>query len=220
LTLRAVRHTTLTQSLFGIAVAALAAAFASPLVELLSNRGVFGHGRFTDGSNADVLPVTLAGLVLLAGFLAVRIRHRYSGLAGTQRRHALAASLSMRGLLRMLPLVFVAQIGLLWAMETIEQHAVLGHGLGPTIWLGGPAAASLTIHALFCVGAALLARRILIVVEPRAMRIVRAILALLVGALQPPARPMQCYRFELPAAMLSPVLRHIGKRGPPAPHLS
>jgi hypothetical protein len=214
------RQRTLTQALFGLAVAALAAAFASPLVELLSNRGAFGYGKFTDGSNADVLPATIAGLLLLAGFLSVRIRQRYVGPAGAQRRHALAAALSAGCVLRMLPLVFAIQIALLWTMETVEQHVVLGHGLGPTIWLGGPAVASLAIHAAFCIGAALVARRILIVVEPRAMRIVRALIALLVGTLGSPARPIRRYRLEIPAAILSPALRCLGKRGPPLPHLS
>jgi hypothetical protein len=109
---------------------------------------------------------------------------------------------------------------MLWTMETMEQHVVVGHGLGPMIWLGGPIAASLTIHALFCVGAALLARRVLIVVEPRAIRVVRAILALLLRVFGSSARPIQFHRREIPASVLSPTLRHISKRGPPQPHLS
>jgi hypothetical protein len=120
----------------------------------------------------------------------------------------------------MLPAIFIVQIAMLWTMETIEQHVVVGHGLGPTIWLGGPIAASLTIHALFCIGAALLARRILIVVEPRAIRIVRAILAFFLRVFRSSAHPLQRHRREIPASILSPTLRHIGKRGPPLPHLS
>ncbi|HXM06512.1 MAG TPA: hypothetical protein VN936_03570, partial [Candidatus Acidoferrum sp.] len=123
-------------------------------------------------------------------------------------------------LLRMLPVVLTVQIAMLWTMETIEQHVVVGHGLAPMIWLGGPIAASLTIHALFCVGAALLARRVLIVVEPRAVRIVRAILALLLRVFGSSARPVNLHRREIPASILSPTLRHIGKRGPPQLHLS
>jgi hypothetical protein len=215
----AARHRTLIQLLFGVVVAALAAAFASPLIESLSNHGVFGRGTFTDGSNADVLPVTIAGLFLAAAFLCIRIRHSYFG-PRSHHRHELAAALSLRRLLRVLPLLFTVQIAMLWTMETIEQHVVVGHGLGPMIWLGGPVAASLTIHALFCVGAALLARRILIVVEPRAIRVVRAILALLLRGFGSSARPFQLYRREIPASILSPTLRHISERGPPQPHLS
>jgi hypothetical protein len=215
----AARHRTVIQLLFGVVVAALAAAFASPLVESLSNHGVFGRGTFTDGSNADVLPVTVAGLLLAAAFLCVRIRHSYFG-PRSHHRHELAMALSLRRLLGMVPLLFIVQIAMLWTMETIEQHVVAGHGLGPMIWLGGPIVASVTIHALFCVGAALLARRILIVVEPRAIRVVRAILALLLRAFGSSARSLQLYRREIPASILSPTLRHISERGPPQPYLS
>lgn len=214
------RHRTLVQSLFGVAVAALGAAFASPLVESLSNHGAFGPGSFTDGSNADVLPVTLAGLLLVAGFLGVRIRHSYFRASRTHQLHELAAAISLPRVVRMLPFIFVVQIGMLWTMETVEQHVVVGHGLGPTVWLGGPIAASLAIHVCFCIGAALLARRISIVVEPRAIRIVRAILALLVRVLGSSARPVQRTTRSIEASILSPTLRHIGKRGPPQPHLS
>jgi hypothetical protein len=218
-TIAATRHRTLIQLLFGVVVAALAAAFASPLVESLSNHGVFGRGTYTDGSNADVLPVTIAGLLLAAAFLCVRIRHSYFG-ARSHHRPELAVALSLRRLLRILPVAFIVQIAMLWTMETIEQHVVVGHGLAPMIWLGGPIAASLTIHALFCVGAALLARRIVIVVEPRAIRIVRAILAFLLRAFGSAARAAQYHRREIAASILSPTLRHIGKRGPPQPHFS
>jgi hypothetical protein len=218
-TIAAARHRTLVPLLFGIVVAALAAAFASPLVESLSNHGVFGRGTFTDGSNADVFPVTIAGLLLAAAFLAVRIRHSYFS-SRSHHRHELSEALSLRRLARMLPVIFIVQIVMLWTMETIEQHVVVGHGLGPTIWLGGPIAASLTIHALFCIGAALLARRILIVVEPRAIRILRAILAFFLRVFPPSPHPLQHHRREIPASILSPSLRHIGKRGPPLPRLS
>ena len=215
----AARHRTLIQALFCVAVAALAAAFASPLVESLSNHGVFGSATFTDHSNADVVPVTLAGLLLAAAFLCVRIRHWYCN-AGSRRRHELSEALSPHRLARMLPVVFILQIALLWTMESLEQHVVVGHGLGPLIWLGGPAAASLAIHAVFCVAATLLARRILIVVEPRAIHIIRAILAFLLRIFGASARPIQRRRIEISASTLSPALRHIGKRGPPLPHLS
>jgi hypothetical protein len=200
--------------LFGVAVAALAAAAGDLLVESLSNCGVFGPGRYTDGSNADIAPITITGLLLLLSFLYVRTRHALQASRGSAGWCGVAAALSTNKVTRLLPALFAVQILLLWAMESLEQRFVLGHGLGGTIWLGGPILISLAVHAAVCVGAAFLARSIVIAVEPQAIRLVSALIALENGSRYHDTAQSCAAPFVL--SMRPPALRSIGERGPPA----
>ncbi|GAC1577305.1 MAG: hypothetical protein NVS3B7_10580 [Candidatus Elarobacter sp.] len=147
---------------FCLAVASTAAAVASPCVEALSNGGAFGPGTWTDRSNADVVPVLGLGLVFAGAFVFV--------LAQRAAAPAHAAPLWMHDALVPVAraaraanavLMFALQIALLFGMETVEQTAVWGHPLGGTIWLGGPLAASLAVHAAAAVLVAVVFERVL-----------------------------------------------------------
>jgi len=162
--------------LFSIAVATLAAALGDLLVESLSNHGAFGPGRFTDGSNADIAPIGIAGSTLLLGCLFFRVRRALACCGAAQYRRELTAALAPLPLARTLPLILLLQIVLLWAMETAEQYLVVGHGFGGTIWLGGPTAISLFLHAAICLIVATATRNLLLVLEPRAVRLIRRLL--------------------------------------------
>lgn len=136
--------------LFCLAAAVTAAALADPLVEGLSNHGVFGTGRFTDHSNADVLPVLAAGLVLAALFVFSVVRRAMpssrAGYARAWLRDSRAAIRS-RSAIHLFPVAFALQLVTLFGAETLEQVAVAGHPLGGSMWLGGPVLASLGLHA-------------------------------------------------------------------------
>ncbi|HZO92521.1 MAG TPA: hypothetical protein VFB22_02035 [Candidatus Baltobacteraceae bacterium] len=136
--------------LFCLAASIVSAALADPLVESLSNSGAFGPGRFTDHSNGDVLPALGAGLLLATLFVFGLVRRTF--VAAPLRRtpawlHASHAALPVRAAIRLLPATFALQIATLFVAESVEQLAVAGHLLGGTVWLGGPAFASLSIHA-------------------------------------------------------------------------
>ena len=142
------------RALFCIAAAVMAAAIVDPIVETMSNSGVFGPGIFTDHSNRDVIPALVVGAVLAAvvlGFVAWRLLTNRVYAPLWLRESALHFAPS--SMLSVVPVVFAFQLVSLFAMETLEQIVVWGHVLGPTIWLGGPIAASLLMHLAgsFCV---------------------------------------------------------------------
>jgi hypothetical protein len=201
---------------FVVAVAAIAAALADLVIEGLANRGVFGHAGFTDGSNAVNGPAAVLGAIFLLRFLYLRVRCalRAGGNAAAASGPSLR-ELTLGAIACRLGAIFVVQIIALWAMETIEQYAVFGHGFGGTIWLGGPVALSLAMHAVVCVVTALCARLVLRALEPPAVRLLRAMLAVL-GTVGDGSRPR--FRAGLAPVIVLPyfVLCRIGVRAPPA----
>jgi hypothetical protein len=200
--------------LFGIAVAALAAALGDLFVETLSNHGIFGPGHFTDGSNADVAPVGVVGSLLLLVCLLLRVRYALTASGRARYRHDLMAALSASSTAQMLPAILCLQIALLWIMETAEQYLVIGHGFGGTIWLGGPVAASLLIHAAICSIVVFAMRGLVSMLEPRALQLVRTLLAS--TAFPPRTAVGLATTVRAPRAVRWSVLREIAKRGPPA----
>jgi hypothetical protein len=136
--------------LFCLAAAVTAAALADPLVEGLSNHGVFGAGRFTDHSNADVLPALGAALILGALFVFSLVRRAVpssgSGHARAWLRDSRVA-VGSRSAVHLFPATFALQLVTLFGAETLEQIAVAGHPLGGSVWLGGPVLVSLGMHA-------------------------------------------------------------------------
>ncbi|MDB5072138.1 MAG: hypothetical protein JWM87_3249 [Candidatus Eremiobacteraeota bacterium] len=201
---------------FVVAVAAIAAALADLVIEGLANHGVFGRHRFTDGSNAVNGPVAVLGAIFLLRILYLRVRralHAGDGVrgpSGPALRELTLAQIAVR-----IGAIFVVQIVALWVMETVEQYAVFGHGFGGTVWLGGPAAVSLGMHAAVCVVTAFSARFILRALEPRALRLLRAMLAQ-IGTVGDDSRPH--FRAGLAPVIVLPyfVLCRIGVRAPPA----
>jgi hypothetical protein len=190
---------------FGLAVAAMSAAIGDILVESLSDRGVFGPGRFTDGSTIDVAPVSIVGATLLLAFLLHRVRR-------------VAPVFTANAVTKMLPLVFVVHMLMLFVMETLEQKIALGYFLGGTVWLGGPIAISILLHALLCAIVAYLALAAIRFLEPRAVQFIRAFLTVTVF---PVTARAVVRRFDRPPAASRRLLIHdVAKRGPPAVHLS
>ena len=189
--------------LFCIAAAIFAAAIADPIVEFASNAGCFGPGSFTDRSNADVLPALALSAAALALFVLGKARAILDGHALPRRLWTLMAP------------IFAVQIVALFAMETTEQLVVRGHILGPAMWLGAPVAASLSIHAAFCIGCTwLLARsaRRLASTTLRILRIIRAIATLHVA----PAIVVRLRTAERVLRNDIRVLCRIGERAPPS----
>jgi hypothetical protein len=137
------------KAIFCLDAAIAAAAVIDPILESLSNKGVFGAGHYTDRSNLDVVPalcVALALSLVVAIGIARRVLARNCYAPEWLRLSATALEdLALRPLL---PAVFILQIAALFTMETIEQVAVAGHPLGGAVWLGGPVAISLALHAI------------------------------------------------------------------------
>jgi hypothetical protein len=201
---------------FAVASAVTAAALGDPIVEGLANAGVFGAGRFTDRSTADVLPALLVGVLIAAIYVASLIRRFLAPewrAAGWLQQSALI--LNGASVRRMLPLMLVLQIVVLLVMETIEQRAVFGHLLGGSLWLGGPVAASIAIHALVGVLVAFVFAQSLRRVATRVAAIIRFALRLML-ALADPVRARRCDLVGLPPRRL-PLghLAHLGERAPP-----
>lgn len=143
-------------SAFVCTVALFAAVLGDLVVESVSNAQILWRGNYTDRSSLDLLPVFLlavTALVLTNGLLLLA-QARESGLS--TRSLILSTSRALRGseIARLLPAIFAAQLFVLFCMETTEQVVVYGHALGGTLWLGGPVAISLSVHALFGVAAA------------------------------------------------------------------
>jgi len=140
------------RGLFAVAAAVMGAASIDPLVEALSNHHFFGPGIFTDQSNADVVPalsVALAFSALLIVLAVQRILRHEIGVTRWLRPYATHVDgSSVRSLL---PAIFLLQLAVLYVMETTEQLVVVGHLMGPAIWLGGPVLISLALHGLGCV---------------------------------------------------------------------
>jgi hypothetical protein len=136
--------------LFCLVAGVTSAALADPLVEALSNRGLFGAGRFTDHSNADVLPALAAALVFAALFVVSAVQravpHSRPGHAPAWLRDSRAA-VPLRTAMRLFPAAFAVQIVTLFGAETLEQLAEAGHVFGGAVWLGGPILVSLGLHA-------------------------------------------------------------------------
>lgn len=197
------------------AIAVIAAAFADALVETASNAGLFGPGNFTDHSNLNVLPTLLVGLLFAGLHLFARIRRVFTGLQdSTNWLQATRHTLSMNALPRLLPPIFCIQIIALYTMETAEQFIVAGHGLGGTIWLGGPVLISLSVHALFCLLTAVIVSRALHDCAQIVFRIAKLVLAIATLPLRATLRIS--FRSSLCSyRRLAPVPCGIGERAPP-----
>jgi hypothetical protein len=186
-----------------LALAAIAAAIADPIVEFASNAGWFGHGSFTDHSNLDVVPSLLAGVGLMVIFLTRR------------SRVVLAGQAFPRGIAPLLPTIFALQILTLFVIETGEQVIAWGHVLGPAVWLGGPLPASLAIHAAICLALAFWISRSVRVLAATTLRVIRLLRAIATLAVRPSlARSLRllqvgCFKQR------SPVVCQIGERAPP-----
>jgi hypothetical protein len=201
---------------FCLAVAVISAATVDPVVEFASNHGVFGPGNFTDHSNLDVLPALLAGAFLAALIVALRVRSALADPASRPPDLLRASSRALRsGLLRLLPMAFCMQIAVLFAMETTEQFAVAGHGLGGTIWLGGPVCLSLAAHAFACVVMAYALAKAIHACASATLRIIRFVHALVTLPTRTDPAVVTRRHDPLVRSLAHRSVRNIGERAPP-----
>jgi hypothetical protein len=201
---------------FCAAVALIAASIADPLVESASNAGWFGPGNFTDHSTWDVMPVLLAGLLFVLLHLCLRVRSSLVEPRPARPWLTLAAVALGPSVLRLVPFIGAAQIGVLYLMETIEQRVVFGHVLGGTLWLGGPVLLSLAVHAAFCVLVAVTASVALRVLADATTRLVRFVHAITAARVRI-AGEACFFVIDINAGRRSAAaLGHIAQRAPPA----
>lgn len=202
---------------FCVAVAFIALAVADPLTEWASNRGLFGPGEFTDHSNADALPVLLAGLLFAAFHLAARGRYAARASEYESRRWfaAWGRVLDRGTVMRLLPRAFALQIAALWIAETLEQFIVVGHGLGGIVWLGAPIVAAIVLHAAFCLTVGLVAALGIRAFASTALRVACFVAAFTTLS---PGETKSTFRrrsFSPARRMAAPLVCRIGERAPP-----
>jgi hypothetical protein len=202
---------------FSAAVAIIAAALANPCVEFASNSGWFGHGVFTDRSNIDVIPTLVVGLALPALlFLRRIVELLFPGSAGRVQTWLRLASrvLHTRSVPSFVPAAFGMQLLVLFSMESIEQLVVRGHLLGGVLFLGGPVAVSLLVHAVFCITVAFALARTLEKLEGTAVRVARLITN---GLLSARGIPPIVLRWDLTTSLrTSPLRCSTAERAPPS----
>jgi pimeloyl-ACP methyl ester carboxylesterase len=204
--------------LFCATAAVSAAAFADPLVEAASNGGFFGRGNFTDRSNLDVAPALLTSIALAFLYAVLRARPIVTpaSLAFARSLRETLRAGSGQSLRPFLPAIFGLELVVLFVMETLEQIVVFGHPLGGSIWLGGPIATALALHAAACIATAILLRMALDALTRTVVAIALFVRAANVfretrdfrgsrlAALEPHAR-----------ARMHPLASRCGKRAPP-----
>lgn len=200
---------------FVAACAVGAAALIDPIVEGLSNAGLFGPGRFTDGSNADVIPALCVASVLFCAAVISLARSMFWQEAYPPlwlRRYA--RELRSSSLVQLLPAVFVLQLLSLFTMETVEQIVTAGHPLGALIWLGGPIFTSIAMHLVGCVLVTAVLSKAVTVSAHTVVRILHLAIAVLrkLSAAAPPSR--RNFQRE-PAPREEPCRRASRGRAPP-----
>lgn len=200
-------------SAFVVAAGIFSAATIDPIVEALSNAGLFGTGSFTDHSNADVIPALFLAVGMLVLVAALRLR-RLAGRPSPAWLRFCNSSLERISAHQLIPFVFAMQLVTLFSMETLEQTFVTHHYLGGFVWLGAPPTIALLLHFFGGVVAALLLAHL---VRSASAAIVAAISILLniIGHYRAPLLP----RAGSPTAaraISQPLLRLVLGRAPPS----
>jgi hypothetical protein len=205
-----------TRVAYVLAAAITAAAATDPVVEQLSNVGLFGKQSFTDHSNLDVIPALCIGAALIAVWAGILIRRMLARATYAPAWLRLSASdLDHASAARLIPAIFFLQLIALWTMETLEQVVVYGHTFGGTLWLGGPVLVSLVFHFAGCVLASLGLRWIVHASAKTLAEVVRNVLAFILRLRI--ARPaIADRRFETPRLRRrEPFLTRLKGRAPP-----
>jgi hypothetical protein len=203
---------------FVLATALVAGALGDPLVETISDTGIFGPG-YHDTNHLGVLPALICGLVLTLEVVLLRCLQALRGGTRCERDWliAVAERFSSRSPLRDVPYVFVLQLGVVFAIETAEQLLVGGKPEGGTGWLGGPVAFSLAVHALIAVVVTIVLAYLTREVAKTLASLVRiAFACIALPAFQDAAAPLRERRDGAPfGRQQSPHARQIGERAPP-----
>jgi len=119
------------------------------------------------------------------------------------------------GIARFLPLMFAAQILILYLMETAEQYVVWHHSLAGTIWLGAPVLISLAVHAFACAFVAYAAARSIHAFARTTLHIVQRMRALATLPVRGQRTLSRRYPRLVTLREIGPVLCRIGERAPP-----
>jgi hypothetical protein len=203
------------RGIFVCTAALLAAALGDALVEGLSNADILWHGQYTDQSSLDLLPlfVGVIAIVLMVGH-SVKRQIRSTGLPARTLIASTSRALIPDEMTSALPTIFALQLFILFSMETIEQIVVYGHDFGGTLWLGGPIAVSLLIHALIAIACAFLLSGALRAVARALIRVVKCIFARYVKVLAAHQSQTLPPTQTCPAPQLI-VTASIVERGPP-----
>jgi hypothetical protein len=203
--------------IFRLAVAVTAAATADPILERMSNAGVFGSGQLTDHSNLDVIPALCIAFALSALFVFLLVRRTLvrTTYPPNWLRHC-AADIHAQSWRRMLPSIFAMQMICLFVMETLEQIVVAGHPLGGTVWLGAPVVASVLFHLLVCFVSAWALFRALHWSTRAIVRIVRFALEILRKLFEQSPPPRLGLRYRALPKFIEPYLRALQGRAPPS----
>jgi len=144
------------------AVALIGAALGDPLIESISNTGVFGRG-YTDNNHLSIVPVLVLAVLFACEILAARglTMWRQGARAPLDQLRKVASRMGGGSLLHDLPVVLGMQLTAVFLMENAEQIAVGGGFVGGTAWLGAPVAISLLGHVLVALGCTALLRRVM-----------------------------------------------------------
>ena len=138
--------------LSGFAIALVAAALGDPLVETISNTGIFGPG-FVDDNHQSVVTVLVAGIVL--GLLLFVARFRRTAVRSNPGSRdwlrEVVGGLSKTSSSRHIASIFAAQVAVVYGMEFCEQQLAPGTSMHGLSWLGAPIVPSLAIHLAVCV---------------------------------------------------------------------
>jgi hypothetical protein len=198
--------------------ALIAAALGDPLVENVSNTGIFGT-HYSDTNHISIVPALVAGVLLVLVIIGLRCVEMCMVSAGGRRDWLVdvATAISTRSPARDFPCVFGMQLAALFAMESTEQVLLGGKLLGGTVWLGGPIAFSLLTHAVIGAGCILLLKWFvrsmlatfasLVCIALEFILITRTYGVL--GALLRRSEEPECHRAQ------APHVRQIGERAPP-----
>jgi hypothetical protein len=199
--------------LFCLSASLLAAAIADIIVETASNSGLFGSQNFTDHSTLDILPTIFGAMLLVGACIAFRV---YRAIATTSTvRQSVRRAVEATTIGSTLPWIFTTQILVLFTMENIEQLVVYGHALGGTIWLGGPIAVALFVHAVFCVVVTFSLASLLRALSASLTQIIGSLLRFL-PALEAQNLFARAFSIRtLVRCVQQPTLCRIGERAPP-----
>jgi hypothetical protein len=171
---------------FACAVALIAAAIGDPIVEAISNTGIFGHG-YSDNNHLGVIPTLIAGTALYV-LLVIRLylakvnlceitsRSKRSRRSATELRDDwlidIARYVNARPAAHDLPVIIALQFVALYLMESAEQLALGERLMGGTMWLGGPALFSVVAHTLITIACTLVIARVMRRIVKRVAQIV------------------------------------------------
>jgi len=201
-----------------VAVAFIASALADPVVESVSNTGIFG-GHYADDNHIGIIPTLLVGLILVFEMLALRFaaiwRHSRNrsgdGLVDVARKFASGP------FARDIPAVLVMQFGALFLLESAEQLTVGGKLLGGIAWLGGPILFSLVTHMFVGAGCTLALGALMRAVTRAFASIVQTAIRFIWLAIRCPSGGQFNIdrRVETGPRTQAPHVRQIGGRAPP-----